>query len=251
MRRVVVTGVGAVSPCGLDTQSTWEASPRARAASPITRFDATDLASQIAGEVKGFVPDRLTCEKRKAQGDGRASSSFGSAAAQACRRRRAHRAERRGRARRHLHRRRASAVSRLLEKTQHDARSTRAAARSARTSSRRSSRTSPPGQVSMRSRPARAELLHHERVRVGRARHRRGVPRGSGAATRDVDGRGRRRGRASRGSAIGGFAAMRALSQAQRRARAAPAARSTRAATASSCAEGAGIAAARGARARA
>ena len=54
-RRVVVTGLGIVSPLGNTVAEAWKA---ALAGTPgitrITRFDASRLASQIAGEVKGF-----------------------------------------------------------------------------------------------------------------------------------------------------------------------------------------------------
>lgn len=54
-RRVVVTGLGAVSPCGLDAGTTWEGLLSGRSAvGPITAFDASQLPVRIAAEVKGF-----------------------------------------------------------------------------------------------------------------------------------------------------------------------------------------------------
>ncbi len=54
-RRVVVTGLGAVTPCGNDVASTWEAMVAGRSGiARITRFDVTGAASQIGGEVKGL-----------------------------------------------------------------------------------------------------------------------------------------------------------------------------------------------------
>ncbi|HJY78701.1 MAG TPA: beta-ketoacyl-ACP synthase II [Burkholderiales bacterium] len=54
-RRVVVTGLGIISPLGNTVSEAWD---RALAGTPgvtrITRFDPSRLASQIAGEVKGF-----------------------------------------------------------------------------------------------------------------------------------------------------------------------------------------------------
>ena len=55
MRRVVVTGLGAVSPCGLDAPSTWTGMVQGRSGiGPITRFDTTGWSCTVAGEVKGF-----------------------------------------------------------------------------------------------------------------------------------------------------------------------------------------------------
>jgi 3-oxoacyl-[acyl-carrier-protein] synthase II len=52
---VVVTGLGAVSPCGHDVASTWDAMVHARSGiGPVTKFDASGLPSAIAGEVRGF-----------------------------------------------------------------------------------------------------------------------------------------------------------------------------------------------------
>ncbi len=58
-RRVVVTGVGLVTPLGTGTDRTWQGLLEGRSGvGPITRFDASDQASQIAAEVKDFTPDR-------------------------------------------------------------------------------------------------------------------------------------------------------------------------------------------------
>jgi 3-oxoacyl-[acyl-carrier-protein] synthase II len=54
-RRVVVTGIGAVSPLGLDIKTTWEALINSQSGvAPITRFDTSKLPVQVACEVKGF-----------------------------------------------------------------------------------------------------------------------------------------------------------------------------------------------------
>ena len=56
-RRVVVTGVGLLTPLGIGTETTWEAIRSGKSGiGPITRFDASAFSCQIAGEVKGFDP---------------------------------------------------------------------------------------------------------------------------------------------------------------------------------------------------
>lgn len=55
--RVVITGLGAISPLGLDVPSTWDALVAGRSGiDRITLFDATDFATKIAAEVKDFIP---------------------------------------------------------------------------------------------------------------------------------------------------------------------------------------------------
>jgi len=55
--RVVVTGVGIVSPLGVGTEETWkECVAGTPGVSPITKFDCKGFSVQIAGEVKGFDP---------------------------------------------------------------------------------------------------------------------------------------------------------------------------------------------------
>ena len=56
-RRVAVTGVGMVSPVGLDTDETWEALLQGRSGvGYVTRFDTSNFTTKIAAEVKGFDP---------------------------------------------------------------------------------------------------------------------------------------------------------------------------------------------------
>ena len=56
-RRVVVTGLGAVTPLGLDVESTWSALLAGESgAGPITQFDHTDYKVHFACEVKGLDP---------------------------------------------------------------------------------------------------------------------------------------------------------------------------------------------------
>ncbi len=55
MRRVVITGMGAVSPNGIGVSEFWEATREGRSGiGPIRRFDATELQVRVAGEVKDF-----------------------------------------------------------------------------------------------------------------------------------------------------------------------------------------------------
>lgn len=70
MRRVVVTGVGAVSPCGLDAQSTWASIKAGKSGiGAITKFDTKDHATTIAGECRGFDPEKYFERKRVREGD--------------------------------------------------------------------------------------------------------------------------------------------------------------------------------------
>lgn len=56
-RRVVVTGVGLLSPVGTNTEECWSALKAGKSGiGRITAFDVSDYASQIAGEVKNFDP---------------------------------------------------------------------------------------------------------------------------------------------------------------------------------------------------
>jgi len=55
--RVVVTGMGAITPLGLNVRDTWQALIEGRSGiGRITQFDASAYPTQIAGEVKGFDP---------------------------------------------------------------------------------------------------------------------------------------------------------------------------------------------------
>jgi 3-oxoacyl-[acyl-carrier-protein] synthase II len=59
VRRVVITGIGAVTPCGNSAADTWAALIAGRSGlGRITRFDAAACTAQIAGEVKNFDPAR-------------------------------------------------------------------------------------------------------------------------------------------------------------------------------------------------
>ncbi|RKG86025.1 beta-ketoacyl-ACP synthase II [Corallococcus terminator] len=57
-RRVVVTGMGLISPCGTGVEKSWEGLIQGRSGvGPITLFDASQLACRFAGEVKDFNPE--------------------------------------------------------------------------------------------------------------------------------------------------------------------------------------------------
>jgi 3-oxoacyl-[acyl-carrier-protein] synthase II len=64
MRRVVVTGLGAVSSLGTGVDKNWSALTEGKSGIDlITRFDASDLPAQIAGEVKDFDPTEFIEKK--------------------------------------------------------------------------------------------------------------------------------------------------------------------------------------------
>ena len=76
MRRVVVTGLGLVTPLGADVETTWKNILAGKSgAGPITRFDASDQKCRIACEVKpadheyGFDPDKRVDSKIQRQVD--------------------------------------------------------------------------------------------------------------------------------------------------------------------------------------
>lgn len=65
MRRVVITGVGTVSPCGVDVPSTWKSISEGRSGiARIQAFDPSEFASQIAGECSDFDPLRYMPKRR-------------------------------------------------------------------------------------------------------------------------------------------------------------------------------------------
>jgi 3-oxoacyl-[acyl-carrier-protein] synthase II len=69
-RRVVVTGIGLVTPLGIGNEATWQAVLAGKSGiGPITRFDAKDLPSRIAGEVKGFDPAQFMDKKEARRND--------------------------------------------------------------------------------------------------------------------------------------------------------------------------------------
>src|SRR5919201_6928922 len=64
MRRVVVAGVGSVTPLGLDVPSTWRAAQAGESGIDwISTFDTDGLPVRVAGEVKGFDPTQVVSAK--------------------------------------------------------------------------------------------------------------------------------------------------------------------------------------------
>src|SRR2546429_1821188 len=80
-RRVVVTGIGRVTPLAIGTKESWQAAIAGKSGiGPITRFDASQLPSRIAGEVKNFDPAQFMDKKEARRND--LFIQFGLAAAQ-------------------------------------------------------------------------------------------------------------------------------------------------------------------------
>lgn len=68
--RVVVTGMGAVTPLGEDIETTWRAILEGKSGiGPITLFDASAMQCRIAGEVKNFDPTRYMHPKEARRND--------------------------------------------------------------------------------------------------------------------------------------------------------------------------------------
>ena len=80
MRRVVITGLGAVTPVGNDAPATWESLRAGRSGiGAITTFDASTYPVRIAGMVDGFEPDAALPDPRRIRHLNRAGA-FGVAA---------------------------------------------------------------------------------------------------------------------------------------------------------------------------
>ena len=64
-RRVVITGMGVISPIGNDIDTFWNNAVQGNIGiGPITRFDASNLKAKVAAEVKDFVPADFDLDKK-------------------------------------------------------------------------------------------------------------------------------------------------------------------------------------------
>ena len=69
-RRVVVTGIGMISPLGVGNDETWKGLIEGRSGiGPITKFDTADYPCRIAGEVKDFNPEKWIEKKEVKKSD--------------------------------------------------------------------------------------------------------------------------------------------------------------------------------------
>ncbi|OKY54014.1 beta-ketoacyl-ACP synthase II [Megasphaera cerevisiae] len=67
-KRVVITGLGVISPVGIGKDEFWNALLNGKnGIGPITHFDATEYAARIAGEVKNFDPGDFGIDKKEAR----------------------------------------------------------------------------------------------------------------------------------------------------------------------------------------
>lgn len=67
-KRVVVTGIGAVTPLGNDAETSWaKAKKGENGVAPLTRLNPDDFPVKIAAEVKGFDVEEYIEKKRSAQ----------------------------------------------------------------------------------------------------------------------------------------------------------------------------------------
>ncbi|MGE4130034.1 MAG: beta-ketoacyl-ACP synthase II [Bdellovibrionales bacterium] len=69
-RRVVVTGMGLITPLGLNLAESWDGLVSGRSGiGPITQFDCSSYDTKIAGEIKGFNPDEYIPKKEQKKMD--------------------------------------------------------------------------------------------------------------------------------------------------------------------------------------
>ena len=68
LKRVVVTGLGAITPLGNNVEDSWENLKKGMSgAAPITHFDASQFKTQFACEVKGFNPTEYGIDRKEAR----------------------------------------------------------------------------------------------------------------------------------------------------------------------------------------
>ncbi len=68
MRRVVITGMGAITPVGQNVDALWDSVVNGKCGiAPITKFDTTDYKAKLAAEVKGFDPSEHGIDKTTAR----------------------------------------------------------------------------------------------------------------------------------------------------------------------------------------
>jgi len=69
-RRVVVTGLGVVCPVGVGVEESWQALVAGKSGiGPITHYDASTYPTKIAGEVRGFEPEKFMDRKEVRRND--------------------------------------------------------------------------------------------------------------------------------------------------------------------------------------
>ena len=67
-KRVVITGMGVISPCGNNTETFWQNISNGRSGiKKVTKFDASDFACKIGGEVNNLNPEEYGISKKEAK----------------------------------------------------------------------------------------------------------------------------------------------------------------------------------------
>ena len=81
MRRVVVTGMGAITPVGNDIDTMWaNMLAGVNGVEKITSFDTSDLKVHLAGTVKNFEPEKYRSEEHTSESSHPSSSRMPSSA---------------------------------------------------------------------------------------------------------------------------------------------------------------------------